>query len=277
MDLHILQEAGLTKTEAQIYAILVKNSPSTPPQLAKASGESRTNTYKLLDSLEQLSLVTRDESQPKLRYWANNPSVLLDQLKKRRQEVESAEKRFQGSLPGIIDEYFKYSEQPTIRYFHGAEGVKEIYRDQLTTKQPITIVHSIGIRDSFGIETMHHIRNQFPKHHIQRHVFCPDIAQPFQPSEPKMPIGESDHLMLLTRTWLDENDLRSPVEWSVYGNKVSITSLGNEVVGMIIESKQIAESFREILTLLDKTIRNQPHYTELPKKYLYTKEPTAAP
>lgn len=273
MNQAILQEAGLTKAEAQIYTILVKNSPSTPPQLASTANESRTNTYKLLDSLEQLGLVTRDESQPKLRYWANNPSVLLDQLKKRRSEVESAEKRFQSSLPGLVDEYFKHSEQPAIRYFHGIDGIEEVYKDQLKTKQPVTFVHSIGIRDFFGVEKMHHIRNEFPKHKIRRHAFYPDVPQAIQPGEPTLPVHESDAFMLMTRTWLDENDLHSPVEWSVYGNKLSIISLGNEVVGMIIESKQIADSFQEILTLLDTHIKKQPGYSQLPKKLIYTKKP----
>lgn len=276
MNEEILQEAGLTKTEAIIYTILVKNSPATPPQLAELAGESRTNTYKLLDSLEEMGLVTRDESQPKMRYWANNPSVLLDQLKKRRSDVESAEKRFQSSLPSLVDEYFKHSEQPAIRYFHGADGVEAVYKDQLKDRQPVTFVHSIGIRDSLGVEKMHRIRNEFPKLGIHRHTFYPDVPQPIAPGEPTTPIDESDKLMLVTRTWLNENDLTSPVEWSVYGNKLSIISLGNEVVGMIIESKQIAESFREILALLDKNIRNQPGYNDLPKRHLYTKKPLVA-
>lgn len=273
MNEEILQEAGLTKAEAQIYAILVKNSPSSPPKLAELADESRTNTYKLLDSLEVLGLVTRDESQPKLRYWANNPSALLDNLKKRRFEVENREKRFHSSLPSLTNEYFKYSEQPAVRYFHGREGIEQIYKDQIDENQPVTLIHSVGVRDFFGIPAMHRIRNQFPKHNIPRHVFYPDIAQELPLGEPTMPIDESDMLMRLTRTWLGENDLRSPVEWTVYGDKLSIISLGSEVVGMIIESKQIAQSFKEILDLLDKKIKNQPKYKTLPKKLLYTKKP----
>ena len=52
MNEEILQQAGLTKTEAAIYVILVKNSPLAPPKLADLANESRTNTYKLLETLE---------------------------------------------------------------------------------------------------------------------------------------------------------------------------------------------------------------------------------
>lgn len=270
MNKEILHQAGLTKLEATLYILLVKNSPCSPPKLADLAGESRTNTYKLLDSLEQKGLVSRDETQKKLRYWANNPSNLLDSLKKRRAEVEESEKRYQDSLPSMIDEYFKYSEQPSIRYFHGKDGVSQVYEDQLRTAKPVTIVHSKQVVESFGVEAMHAIRNQFPAQKIDRHVFYPDVEPTIEDGEETIPIEESDRLMRTTRTWLQPEDLHAPVEWAVYGNKLSIISLGSEFVGMIIESPQIASSFREILSLLDRKIRAEPGYASMPKKQVVT-------
>lgn len=273
MNEEILQEAGLTKAEAQIYVILVKNSPCPPPKLADLAGESRTNTYKLLDSLEEKGLVSRDESQKKLRYWANNPSNLLENLKKQRAEVEAAEKRYQDSLPSMIDEYFKYSEQPSIRYFHGKDGVKEVYADQLSTSAPVTFIYSPDVVKSFGASEMHAIRNQFPKRGIDRHVFFPDVDPRIGPDEKTIPIDQSDEIMRTTRTWLNEGDLNAPVEWAVYGNKLSIISLGTEFIGMVIESPQITASFRELLDLLDRKIRSEPSYASMPKKQTVTRLP----
>lgn len=273
MNEEILQEAGLTKPEAVIYMILVKNSPCPPPKLADLAGESRTNTYKLLDSLEEKGLVSRDDSQKKLRYWANNPSNLLDSLKKKRADMEAAEKRYQDSLPSMLDEYFKYSAQPSIRYFHGVEGVKHVYQDQLDDRNPITFTMSFGIRDFFGEEGMHFIRNEYPKRGIKRKVFYADVAHNFDPSWQTIPVDESDKLMLLDRIWVENEELKSPVEWSVYGDKVSIISLGTEIVGMIIESPQIAASLLEIFTLLENKIKKDPEYKKYPKNLTHTRMP----
>lgn len=273
MNEQILQEAGLTKAEAQTYAILVRNSPCAPPKLADLTNESRTNTYKLLDSLEEKGLVSRDDTQKKLRYWANNPSLLLDTLKKQRADIEANEKRFQDSLPSLVDEYFQHSEQPSIRYFHGREGVREVYNDQLKDANPLTFIYSPDVVTTFGVHDMHLIRNQFPKRNIKRHVLHPDSAPVLDPNEPVTPIDETDRIMQTTRTWLQEGDLTAPVEWTVYGNKLSIVSVGTEMIGMIIESPQIASSFKEILGLLDRKIRSEPGYDSLPKKMLYTKMP----
>ncbi len=273
MNEEILQQAGLTKAETAIYTILVKNSPATPPKLADMAGESRTNTYKLLDTLEEKGLVARDNTQKKLRYWANNPSNLLENLKRQRADMEAAEKRYQDSLPNMINEYFKYSEQPSIRYFHGKEGVKEVYADQLATSLPITFIYSPEVVQSFGPHDMHVIRNQFPRHGIDRHVFFPDTEPAIDPNEKTIPIDQSDTLMRTTRTWLHEGDLSAPVEWAMYGNKLSIISFGTELIGMIIESPQITASFREILALLDQKIRIEPGYDKLPEKQTVTRIP----
>ncbi len=273
MNEEILQQAGLTKAEAAIYTLLVKNSPCPPPKLADLASESRTNTYKLLDALEEKGLVSRDETQKKLRYWANNPSNLLEGLKKQRADMEATEKRYQDSLPSMIDEYFKYSEQPSIRYFHGKDGVKQVYEDQLKTAEPVTFIYSPEVVQSFGAQDMHIIRNKFPARGIDRHVFLPDVDPSIGADEATIPIAKSDELMRTTRTWLHEDDLSAPVEWAVYGNKLSVVSLGSEFVGLIIESPQITASFRELLTLLDRKIRAEPSYGAMPQKNVVTRVP----
>lgn len=271
-----LHDAGLTKSEAKIYAELVKNSPCTPPKLSDLAQESRTNTYKILDALEAKGLVSRDDSQKKLRYWANSPANLLESMKQKRLEVEEAERRFQQSLPSLLNEYFKHSELPSIRYFHGIDGIKKVYEDQLETGEAIQMIHSESLADVIGLQNSHLLRNEFPKKQIARHMIFPDAAPKIAPGTKTMPVAESDKIMLQTRTWLAEDDLKEPVEWSVYGNKLSIISFGSELVGMIIESQQIAKSFRELLELLDRKIRAEPGYKKLPMKRLYTMVPESA-
>ena len=72
--------------------------------------------------------------------------------------------------------------------------------------------------------------------------------------------------MFLERTWYLQEDYTAPVEWSVYGNKVSVISFGQEVIGMVIDSPQIAESLRQIFGMLDEGLKRRPGYNKLPKK-----------
>jgi sugar-specific transcriptional regulator TrmB len=261
MNNNILQEAGLTATQATAYIILVKNSPCTPPHLAELIKESRTNTYKVLEQLELIGLVSRDETHKKLRYWANNPSLLIDSIKKRRQVAEEAEKRFRDSLPSLMSEYFDATERPGVRFFQAKEGIETMYQDQLETNQSIMMIRTPADLKFFGgFEGIANIRRKFNASTINRHMFTPDTK------EARVDWSEHDKQNGNHRTWLHDGDYTAPVEWAVYGNKVAITSFEEEAVGMIIESPQIAEAFRQILKLMDTGSRSKVGYDALPHR-----------
>ena len=54
-----LTEAGLSKLQAQVYLYLLDNGPVSPNILTTKLNITRTNTYKVLDSLAKLELVKR--------------------------------------------------------------------------------------------------------------------------------------------------------------------------------------------------------------------------
>ena len=50
MDIELVQKAGLTKPQATVYVTLVQSGPLTPAEIAERTGETRTNTYALLNN-----------------------------------------------------------------------------------------------------------------------------------------------------------------------------------------------------------------------------------
>jgi hypothetical protein len=51
----------------------------------------------------------------------------------------------------------------------------------------------------------------------------------------------------------------------VYGDKLAILSYGHEAIGMIIESPQIAEGFRQLLDLAEEGLKSRKNYDQLPR------------
>lgn len=258
MNEQFLQELGLTKAQATAYVALVKNNPSTPPALAKLIQESRTNTYKILDTLEATGLVRKDDTQKKRRYWANNPSVLLELTKKKQLEAESNAKRLEATMPALLTEFLQHSEQPSVTYHQGKDGLKQIYIDQITQRDTIYIIRPHYNLDAFDFDYMSDIRRMAREAGIQRYAITPD--RPLAPKNYK----ESDPFMLLERTWMKSEDYTAPVEWNAYGDKVAIMSFGNEAIGLIIESPQIAEALRQLYKLLALGLCRAPGYEKLP-------------
>lgn len=258
-----LAAAGLTATEAKCYTVLLEKKDWKPANLAKYVNETRTNCYKILDKLVEYKLAERFDKDKKLHYQATNPTQLLELARNHRINREKSEKELEQGAQELIQSYFETHEKPGVRYFQGEAELKDIYFDQIKTNQPIYIIRPDYNMDLYDFEYMSEIRHMARKAGIQRYAITPD-----RDKAPKN-YKESDPYMILDRTWLPAGDYTAPVEWNAYGDKLAVMSFGNEAIGMIIESPQIAESFRQLYRLLEDGLRSRPNYDKLPKQAHY--------
>ena len=65
---------------------------------------------------------------------------------------------------------------------------------------------------------------------------------------------ENDARMLRDMAWAPRDAYTAPVNIYVYGNKTGLISYGEEVIGTIIESPQIAEAMRQIFALTKRGV-----------------------
>lgn len=273
MDVYLLEDIGLTKNQAAVYIALVEKGKSTAPAIASELGEGRTNIYKVLDKLCAMGLATKDASGAKVVYSSISPAALEQIVESHIAEAESHRRKLRAAMPDLINFYFKHSEQPSIRYYHGQPGLERIYKAQAATGKPIYFIRTIDDLRFLGFDTLHKLRNIFPRLGIVRHTIIQDVPLDAPKGTPIVPVAESDREMLLDRTWIRADDYTSPVEWAVYGNKLAIVSYGQEAIGMIIESQQIADAFLQIYKLLDKGIKSRPDYSEFPRYATHTAKP----
>ena len=70
---------GFSKLEAAIYIYLLKESPATGYQIAKAIDKAKANTYQALDSMTQHGLLMVEDGKPR-RYRAVPHREMLRRL-----------------------------------------------------------------------------------------------------------------------------------------------------------------------------------------------------
>src|SRR5262245_27886580 len=131
MDIHLLEDIGLTKVQANAYKALVKSGGGAAPAIAADIDESRSNAYKVLDRLCELGLATKDQVGKKVRYFPTSP-VALEQMVQRQADLAALRKRkLMAEMPDLLDFFFAHSERPGVRFFQGKEGLEAMFRDQL--------------------------------------------------------------------------------------------------------------------------------------------------
>lgn len=115
-----------------MYSTLIQKGVLTPAKIAALTGETRTNTYALLNKLEKLRLV-RNVGQKTAKYQAENPSSLEILAEKRRKIVSKREQELKNSIPALLDIFYAHNEAPGSRTLTGRDGVKEVHRDVISS------------------------------------------------------------------------------------------------------------------------------------------------
>ena len=273
MDIQLLEDTGLTNPQAAAYRALVRLGESGAPKIAAEIGESRSNAYKVLDKLCELGLATKDQQGKRVRYFPANPAALEQLIKTQAEQLNVRERKLKAAMPDMLDYFFTHSEQPGIRFFRGEQGMLDMYMDQIRTKQTVYFIRGHGDIRFLGADKAHRTRNLFSAHDIDRYCIIQDVEPIESAPDDRMPVEESDKIMRLHRTWVNADEYDEPVEWVAYGDKLAILSFGQEMMGLMIESPQVARAFRKLYKLLDNSIRQRPGYKNLPKKALYTRTP----
>jgi sugar-specific transcriptional regulator TrmB len=241
MNTELLQRIGLTPSQAKAYLELVKTGSLTPPQLAKRTGESRTACYMSLAKLTEIGLADEIEEAKKQTYTPASPSVLNEILAQKRKELADIESKYRDQLPNMLSYYYTYRGKPGVRFYEGKKGLQEIYKDHLRTREYVHV-----LRTPADIEFGDVLFNYLDKR-VALGVGS-DMLSPEEESAVHY-AKHNDQRLKRTTSWFPQQYYTAPVEISIYGKKVSMISFGEEAVGIIIESPQIADAMRQLYAM----------------------------
>jgi sugar-specific transcriptional regulator TrmB len=255
----ILINSGLTQLQAQTYLYLLENGPSAPKSLLGHLKISRTNAYKVLESLEDLDLVTKEEIDKKLVYSPKDPSSLASLVAEKRNNIIALEQNVDRAIQQLRKSYAKQYKGVSIVAKSGSHSIIKAYEDQAELGQPIYFFKSRTDITFMGFEAMDRIRRLQAKKVTKRFGITPDTPE----GAKNIKIDESTNLK---RTWIDDKSYTAPVEWSVSDNQLLIQVFDDKGTAVVIKNNHIADAFRQIWDLSDEALRNNPSYSSKPLK-----------
>lgn len=122
-----LQLIGLTKRESEIYLTLLESGPLTPTSVAQKTKLKRPNIYDIVKSLSDKGLVNFVYRQKRRLIGACPPQILLDKTKNQFDIAKEI-------MPLLLTLNKTQTFKSSISYFHGPEGIKELIRGYLNSK-----------------------------------------------------------------------------------------------------------------------------------------------
>jgi sugar-specific transcriptional regulator TrmB len=230
----VLKNIGLTDKEAKVYLACLKNGTSVVSTIASTAGINRVTTYDILEKLKARGLVSYFTKKKMSYFTGLNPEVVVEQFEKRTNDLRSALPQFK-MLSGE-------TSHPRIRYFEGIEGIKAIYTDTLSSKTEIlNYSNSKEIRKNWPTYDKDYVDKRAKKKIFLRGICLKDAEGEIVKAEDAKYFRE---MCLVSPEKFDFTN-----EINIYDDKVAIISFKNELIGMIIESTEIANSQRAIFNM----------------------------
>ena len=249
MNTKLLEHIGLTEEQAKIYICLVNSGTLPARKIALQTLINRSLVYKILKELVTFELVT-EISNPKgvSTFTALHPSKLHTFLQKKEENLRLADQSYHEAVQTLGAQYNLSHKKPTIRFYEGVSGIKFAYKDILHTHTDILIIRSQHVDNTPELQSVidTQIRMQVEKG-IHTKAIVPTELHFTEETKNK------DVENLITRRRTPLHTLQIPALVIIYGNKVSMTSFGENIITTIIEDSAISETYKMIFERLWET------------------------
>lgn len=231
MEEKILTKFGLTPIEAKVYLAILNEGASLAGRISRNSGVHRRSVYDALERLIQKGLVSYIEENNRRYYYAENPENFM-------RIVEEEKKDLQLILPKLNQLFEEKKEKRKTVFFRGKLGLKTVFGDQLKEGKEILIIGGSADADKI-------IKYYFPRFDAQRKEKNLPVKALFYDKDR----GKIGKIPLAEVRFLPRNH-KGNTATNIYGNKVAIIVWQKEPIAILINNRDIAESYREYFNTL---------------------------
>lgn len=239
-----LTASGLEPSVAAVYVALLELGESQVPAISLKTSLSRASIYEALTHLIAEGYIEYRKEGRNAYYKANHPEKLRDLVAQKKREIALLEGEMGETIRSLAGIFNLSLNKPGIRFFEGIEGLKEIYLDTLTEKQPI---YAILSPTSIHPELVDWLDNTYVKKRIEAEIH----AQVIVSQEKETTYSNESKVSYRETVTVKNNEFPIDIEINIYGtNRVAFISYSkNEMVGFIIESNAIYNSMKSFFQL----------------------------
>lgn len=234
----VIRSIGLEPHEAKLYIAGLKLGAGPASSYAKATKFNRVTTYNHLEDLVKRGVFSAIKKERGKWYEPINPESLSIEARKNAESLER-------SLPDLKALMGNHHRTPRVRYYEGVEGIRKVYEDTLTAESELLNFANSEIVREFWKE----YDLEYVKQRVKKGIYLKGIA-------PDDKIGRKVHGQdkknLREIRLVSVKDFPITNEINIYDNKVAIVSFSeeeSELFGVIIESREVAETQKQIFTM----------------------------
>lgn len=251
---NILIEGGLSEDQALVYQSLLERGPQKASNLTNWTGIKRGLTYKILEQLENMGLVSKKGGKGAVTtFSASHPSLLLNKLEKDKKNLELATETVKYGLGSFISQFNLQQGKPNIQFFEGKEGIEKVLEDTLTSQTEILTYVDMEIVEKYFKEINDEYVIKREKKNIQKRILA--IENEFSINLFSKWYNENPDFFKVTNIKMAKTPI-TEIEGAIqiYDDKIGIITVSDtNLISIIIEDARISKLFKSMFEALYST------------------------
>ena len=241
-----LQKIGLTEGEARAYIAMLELGSSTVGPIAKKSGISYSKVYEVLQRLIEKGFVSFIIKEKTKYFQAVKPSLLTKFLDRQESEIEKNREMLKQIIPQLEGFRNNREEKQEVEIFVGMKGLRtanEKMFSNVNKKEEALFLYVY--KENFG-----EIIDDF---YYKLAPFYKQIGIKFKGLGSKE-WSKSEYIKKNSH-FIEARYIDSPLPGTIdiYQDKVLQVAWNKKPIGILIQSKEIAENYRTYFNSLWKT------------------------
>lgn len=237
-----LQKLGLSDKEALVYLASLEIGPSPVQVISRKAEVNRATTYVMIEALLQKGLMSTFDKGKKTLYTAEKPERLHRIVHHERASVDEKESVIKRILPDLDAISDAAGERPKVSFYEGEDGLEAM-------RETVFESNATDLEDVISYDDLSHLLDEQQwQRHGNRLKQKKIKARVLYTSEAgRKPSGNAPELWQYRE--LPHKLFPMHGELTVYGNKLAMVALRGKLVGVIIESKEMAVMVRTLFDL----------------------------
>lgn len=236
-----LQALGLNEKEAKVYLASLELGQATVQNIAAKASIKRPTTYFIIESLMERGLMSSFYQGKRQYFLAETPERIADVIDKEISDLEIRKESFKRLLPELQSLNNRNKSKPVVKYYEGKEGILTMVSEHIKTsrnQETFSAFSRDAILECMTEEDLARVRKERLHHKVKvRAIYTWDNGNLEQN------IPDTNVIKLSSKDFPVSCDI------AVYEDKVRIASFRDRVMGIVIEDKEIAKSFKAVFKL----------------------------
>ncbi|MGB2791662.1 MAG: helix-turn-helix domain-containing protein [Candidatus Moraniibacteriota bacterium] len=240
-----IQSLGLNEKEAKVYLASLELGQATVQRISMKASIKRPTTYFIIENLMERGLMSSYYQGKKQLFMAEMPERILDLIAKERKELELREEQFKRLLPELQSINNRNKDKPVVKYYEGREGILTMTLEHMKSSRNQEI-YNVFSRDIIEQVITSEELKEIRKERLGSKLSTKTIYTREE--------GDLHGVEDASIVRLSEKDFPVTCDIAFYEDKVRIASFKNRLMGVVIEDKEIAQSFRAVFELAWKWV-----------------------